>query len=271
MSGPNHNAGTSGGGRPYGREAFLRNIANRLGRREPLTEAPKRDVRGVPEFYARREFDKSERIEGFVRNWSALTGKTLVTTSAKAREEIAAFLLEAIREHGIAGVTRWEHEELAALGLDEVLAAEGIPVVPWRELSEAEAEATGLLAGLPAAGGNWASRSPLLRAAERCRLGIVWPDAAIANTGTLVLQARGGRGRSVSLLPDVLFAIFRADQLVTRMGEAFERVRQGCESPADWPSSLNLVTGPSRSADIENDLTIGIHGPGKVYAAMIAD
>ncbi|WP_127588528.1 LutC/YkgG family protein [Paenibacillus koleovorans] len=116
---------------------------------------------------------------------------------------------------------------------------------------------------------RWRGRSALLQAAERCRMGIVWPDYALANTGTLVLQAHGGRGRSVSLLPDTLFAVFRADQLVTRMGEAFAHIREERPGMADIPSSINLITGPSRSADIENDLTIGIHGPGKVYAVIV--
>ncbi|MEF3304792.1 LutC/YkgG family protein, partial [Paenibacillus sp. GYB003] len=118
-------------------------------------------------------------------------------------------------------------------------------------------------------GSAWSRRSPLLRAAERCRLGIVWADYAVAGTGTLVLLARGGRGRSVSLLPDALFAVVRADRLVTRMGEAFEAIRRDYPEAADMPSSINLITGPSRSADIENDLTIGIHGPGKVYALIL--
>jgi L-lactate dehydrogenase complex protein LldG len=108
-----------------------------------------------------------------------------------------------------------------------------------------------------------------LQAAERCQIGIVWPDYAIANTSTLTLLARGGKGRSVSLLPDILFAVFRAEQLVTRMGEMFQRVREDHPDAASLPSSLNMITGPSRSADIENDLTIGIHGPGKVYAVII--
>lgn len=53
------------------------------------------------------------------------------------------------------------------------------------------------------------------------------------------------------------------------MGEAFQQVTNGKNDASQYASSLNLITGPSRSADIENDLTIGIHGPGKVYAVII--
>jgi L-lactate dehydrogenase complex protein LldG len=116
---------------------------------------------------------------------------------------------------------------------------------------------------------NWSQRNQLLQRTERCELGIIWPDYAVANTSTLVLQCSPENGRSVSLLTDILFAVFRADQLVTRMGEAFKHVTDGKLDAGQYPSSLNLITGPSRSADIENDLTIGIHGPGKVYAVII--
>jgi L-lactate dehydrogenase complex protein LldG len=118
-------------------------------------------------------------------------------------------------------------------------------------------------------GSRWAQRSELLQRTERCQLGIVWPDFAVANTATLVLQCSPQQGRSVSLLTDILFAVIRADQLVTRMGEAFGHITDGKADATQYPSSLNLITGPSRSADIENDLTIGIHGPGKVYAVII--
>ncbi|MEK3724877.1 LutC/YkgG family protein [Paenibacillus sp. FSL H8-0034] len=120
-----------------------------------------------------------------------------------------------------------------------------------------------------AAPSNWQQRSRLLQRTERCEMGIIWPDYAVANTSTLVLQCSPEHGRSVSLLTDILFAVFRADQLVTRMGEAFQQVTNGKHDASQYASSLNLITGPSRSADIENDLTIGIHGPGKVYAVII--
>lgn len=120
-----------------------------------------------------------------------------------------------------------------------------------------------------AAPSNWQQRSQLLQRTERCEMGIIWPDYAVANTSTLVLQCSPEHGRSVSLLTDILFAVFRADQLVTRMGEAFQQVTNGKLDASQYASSLNLITGPSRSADIENDLTIGIHGPGKVYAVII--
>ncbi|TDG00600.1 LutC/YkgG family protein [Paenibacillus piri] len=248
-----------------GREAFIANISSRLGRKTPAAAAPEHPHRGAPDFYKAVERTTDERIQLFTDNWMALTGKVLVVEASEAPERIGGWLQEIAGELKVTRVSRWEHDGLAALGLDEALAAAGVEVVPWKEAAADGDEE------LPAAdaGSNWARRSELLRRTERCQLGIVWPDYAIANTSTLVLQCSPERGRSVSLLTDILFAVFRADQLVTRMGEAFDGVREGKTAAAQYPSSLNLITGPSRSADIENDLTIGIHGPGKVYAVII--
>ncbi|WP_010492269.1 LutC/YkgG family protein [Paenibacillus elgii] len=248
-----------------GREAFIANLSSRLGRKEVPAAAPAHPFRGAPEFYRQINPTTEEKIELFARNWQALTGKVLVVDEAEAADKIGAWLRDIAAELGVTHVSRWEHEGLTALGLDEALATSGIAVAPWRPVEAGDSEAWPKAAG----GANWAQRSELLKRTERCQLGIVWPDFAVANTSTLVLQCSPQRGRSVSLLTEILFAVFRADQLVYRMGEAFEQITRGKQLTAQYASSLNLITGPSRSADIENDLTIGIHGPGKVYAVII--
>lgn len=247
-----------------GRDEFMSRIAGRLGRKSPLAEPPERPIIGVPEFYAAVQTTQKERIEQFSANWSALTGTVWTVRAEDAAEAVPALARQICAERGIDRVVRWDHPDLARLPLDSALAGDRVTVVPWREDGAADDDAPAGDADSP-----WSRRSPLLRATERCRLGIVWADYAIANTGTLVLLARGGRGRSVSLMTDTLFAVIRADKLVTRMGEAFASIRRTYPETAAMPSSINLITGPSRSADIENDLTIGIHGPGKVYAVIL--
>ncbi|MEF3312987.1 LUD domain-containing protein [Paenibacillus sp. GYB004] len=258
-------ARTGAAGTISGREDFMRHIARKLGRSEPMTAPPELLVTGVPEPYAARRTTVQERIDQFSANWSALTGTVWTARAADAADAVPACARRVCAERGIDRVSRWDHPDLAALPLDDALAADGIAVVPWRADGAADADAeTGA-----APGSAWIARSPLLRATEQCRLGIVWADYAIANTGTLVLLAHGGRGRSVSLLTDTLLAVVPADRIVTRMGEALEAIRRDYPEAAAMPSSINLITGPSRSADIENDLTIGIHGPGSVYAVIL--
>ncbi|MBM7867854.1 hypothetical protein GTO89_09810 [Heliobacterium gestii] len=97
----------------------------------------------------------------------------------------------------------------------------------------------------------------------RRELGITWAHAAIAETGTLALMAGPGNGRATSVLPPAHLAIFSKNELVGTMGEVFERL-------GDQPfRALNFITGPSRTSDIEMDLTIGVHGPAQVIALYL--
>lgn len=91
-------------------------------------------------------------------------------------------------------------------------------------------------------------------------VGVTGCDAAIAETGSLVFLSGPGRSRTVSLLPPFHVAIVRRDQLVFTM-EEFLAANAGRVQQA---ASCTFITGPSRTADIELTLTLGIHGPGRV-------
>jgi L-lactate dehydrogenase complex protein LldG len=259
-----------------GRDSFIRRLGDQLGRSKPLNEPPTRIEKGVPAFYAERQLSKGDMLKLFVHHWTTLTGKVLLVNEADAGLAASAYLQQICEELNVDSVVRWEHEGLIQLGFDAHLEEYGIRVVPWKKADAAEEsaeisakEAAERKSSKETMTSNWSKRSPLLQAAEQCRIGVVWPDYALAETGTVVLCARGGHGRSVSLLPDILVAVFRADQIVRRMGDAFSALSMDKKYQQALPSSINLITGPSRSADIENDLTIGIHGPGKVYAVII--
>jgi L-lactate dehydrogenase complex protein LldF len=93
--------------------------------------------------------------------------------------------------------------------------------------------------------------------------GITGCACAIAETGTLVLTSGTGQPMSTSLLPEVHVAIVRSDQIVWTLEEALTmpEVRQS--------SVTVLVTGPSRTADIEMTLTIGVHGPRELVVYIL--
>jgi L-lactate dehydrogenase complex protein LldG len=95
-------------------------------------------------------------------------------------------------------------------------------------------------------------------------VGITTAQAAIAETGTLVLDSADERHRLVSLVPPVHIAIVNASRIVRTLGEALNLLHDGKEiSPA-----VTFVTGPSRTADIELTLTIGVHGPQELYVIV---
>jgi L-lactate dehydrogenase complex protein LldG len=97
------------------------------------------------------------------------------------------------------------------------------------------------------------------------------PDAGVseaayglADTGSVVLAASPEEPRSRSLLPFVHVSVLREERILSGLEELFARVG------ADLPSALAIVTGPSRSADIEQKLVVGVHGPGEVHVVLVA-
>ncbi|MTV51023.1 hypothetical protein GJ688_19105 [Heliobacillus mobilis] len=95
------------------------------------------------------------------------------------------------------------------------------------------------------------------------KLGITWTHGAIAETGTLALLAGPQSHRGTSVLPPVHLSLFSRRELVKSLGEAFDRL-----GSKDF-RALNFITGPSRTSDIEMDLTIGVHGPAVVLAIYV--
>lgn len=99
--------------------------------------------------------------------------------------------------------------------------------------------------------------------APRVQVGISQLDLAIADTGTLCQDATDVNMRLVSTLPGVHIALVPTDGLVTNLAEALEKY-QGMV-----PGYLAFITGPSRTADIERVLTIGVHGPERLIVLFV--
>jgi L-lactate dehydrogenase complex protein LldG len=96
-------------------------------------------------------------------------------------------------------------------------------------------------------------------------LGVTAADAAIATTGTLVQDSHLVGGRSVSLLPPVHLCVVPADRIVATSAD----VLRGLGDGRRLPSNLVLITGPSRSGDIEQIMALGVHGPLAVEIALL--
>lgn len=103
--------------------------------------------------------------------------------------------------------------------------------------------------------------------AERADFGLSDAFCAIAETGTLVLVNGRDAPRSATALPSRHLAILHAAQVVPNLREAIEELKRTYRH--GWPSCITLVTGPSRSGDIEQILTIGVHGPGNVTVLIV--
>lgn len=95
----------------------------------------------------------------------------------------------------------------------------------------------------------------------QCDLGITEADYLLPETGTLVLKSSSKEPRAVSLLPRVHLAIVRPEMLRADMQQVFVEAKDS--------NYLVFITGPSRTADIELTVTLGVHGPKNLYVWMV--
>lgn len=93
--------------------------------------------------------------------------------------------------------------------------------------------------------------------------GVSQATYGLADTGSVVLMASPEEPRARSLLPDAHVSILREEHVLPGLDALFENLG------GELPSGLAIVTGPSRSADIEQRLTIGVHGPGEVHVVLV--
>lgn len=94
---------------------------------------------------------------------------------------------------------------------------------------------------------------------ERCSAGITGCDALIAQTGSVLVTSRSAGGRALSVLPPHHVVLARKDQMLSDLSAAYELVR--CGYAPHFPSMISVITGPSRTGDIERILVLGAHGP----------
>ena len=188
----------------------------------------------------------TDPVASFLAEWIAVGGTgERVRGVAGLRQYLATFL-DSCRP---ASVIRWSHPLLSRLEVDGLLAERQIKVTAWDDLTR------------QGPGERW----PTAFAAD---LGITSVNWAVAETGTLALCSVPGQGRVVSLLPATYLAIIEPSQIVPDLFDLFERFE---ELKHNLPSNMALVTGPSKTGDIELKLTTGVHGPGNVNVVVVED
>jgi len=117
---------------------------------------------------------------------------------------------------------------------------------------------------------DW-SRGGIAAEARQARgddlVGITGAFCAVAETGTLMLISGAFTPAAVSLLPETHIAVVPVSRIVKGMEEAWSLLRAEC---AAMPRAVNFVSGPSRTADIEQTINLGAHGPYRVHIILTA-
>ena len=100
-----------------------------------------------------------------------------------------------------------------------------------------------------------------------CDAGLTGAQWAVAETGTLVLEADEERHRLASLVPPVHIALIEADKIRQTLGEVLQSLSE--QGRDRLSRTVTFITGPSRTSDIELTLAIGVHGPGELFVIIL--
>ena len=179
-------------------------------------------------------------------------------------EQIALFIRNVEKEFGT--VERIADLSAVPGAIGDYLAAQNLPA---RLVMAPHPELEGL---------DWSSRPMLARETRRAQDGdqvsLQHAWAAVAETGTLFFPSDPVRPATLNLLPDTEIVLLRASAIVGAYEEAWDRLRAERRDAltSGWmPRNLMLVTGPSRSADIEQTLELGAHGPRRLHILLVED
>ncbi len=99
-------------------------------------------------------------------------------------------------------------------------------------------------------------------------IGLTGCENAIAETGTLAMTSGPGRPRAASLMPLTHVVVIRKADILLGMGQFFRKFQAQADKGGAGLPYVVFITGPSRTADIELSLTLGVHGPGRVIAVI---
>lgn len=186
-----------------------------------------------PPLFSTRNLSTLECVELFVQQFEKLNGKPM---RVRSRSEAAA----AVRD----------------LMNGQTAVASNAPYLSECGITDLAGVQSGFTAG-----------GDLRAACAAAQFGITSATFALADTGTFVMLAGREEARMISLLPPVHIGVIPASSILPNLDELFRRVPQ----PADRTSSMVLITGPSRTADIEQILVRGVHGPGEICAVIVEE
>ena len=224
----------------------------------PVSEVP--HSAGPPDELERRAETVRELISRDADNLMSVLARVAETSGWKVTrvpdaQAAGDYVLEVAREIEARSLVYSLHQVVrSALRLDS--------------LSEAGVQAEPVALGHESEERDTQDRARLRTVMEASDIGVTGVDYAISETGTCVIIPRAGVSRLVSLLPPVHIALVERGQVLPSLDELFTLRRDDFVN-GNLGSYMNLITGPSRSADIEYKLITGVHGPGEVHMVLI--
>ncbi|MBI1882221.1 MAG: lactate utilization protein [Chloroflexi bacterium] len=223
-------------------EKFLTRIKNNL-RHALLPEASPEHPGSFQVYTFQAGAPVEKMAEDFARELRALAGHVHILEDTEA---VVAVILEILQSHQTECIITWDETGLGLPWLPGALAEAGITRVDSYIAADAE------------------GRKANLAALDGIVVGLTGAQGGLADMGSLALVSGPGRGRLASLLPPVHIAILPTQKLYPSL-PAFLAANP---TVAAEGSNLVFITGPSRTADIELTLSMGVHGPKEIHVII---
>ncbi len=239
------------------KEEFLASVRQALGRSAASPPVPPytrleeslADLEALErDLLARLETGRDARLEALAETAARRGWKV---RRAPDPEEALGYLSSVMTQLGVKRAVRSTEDVFQQLAVDSILQRPGIETTIIAQNENR-------------------SRETLRQEMIDADIGITGADYAVAETGSVVVLPRAGLSRLVSLAPPVHLALVRPQDVVDTLDDVFllrrlDYYRNG----RDMGSYLNFITGPSRTADIEQTLVVGVHGPKEVHMIIL--
>ena len=239
------------------KEEFLASVRQALGRSGASPPVPPyarleeslADLEALErDLLARLETGRDARLEALAETAARRGWKV---RRAPDTEEALGYLSSVLTQLGVKRAVRSTEDVFQQLAVDSILQRPGIETTIIAQNENR-------------------SRETLRQEMIDADIGITGADYAVAETGSVVVLPRAGLSRLVSLAPPVHLALVRPQEVLDTLDDVFllrrlDYYRNG----RDMGSYLNFITGPSRTADIEQTLVVGVHGPKEVHMIIL--
>lgn len=224
------------------RENFLNKLAERMGRPRQTVPAPMPEL--VNDYPTTRLTDLSQTAlcDEFINFARVMMADVVVATEQHLPEAI----LSICEKYGGGKIIINNDQRLATLGITPAVQAKYDSYI-W-DFNHAQAN---------------------IEQAEKANIGIVFGEYGLAESGGIVLFSDKDFGRSVSLLPEKSVVVLRKSSVLPRVAQLANILHQKAQQGERMPSCVNIISGPSATADIELIKVVGVHGPvSKIYLVI---
>lgn len=224
------------------RENFLNKLAEKMGKSRQLTPEPMPEL--VNDYPQTRLTDRSQAVlcNEFIEFARVMMADVVVANA----EDAAQTLIEICEKYGGGSVILNNDSRLADLGILSAVQSRFESYVWDHEQGQNN-----------------------IAQAEKADIGIVYGEYGLAESGGIVLFSDKAFGRSVSLLPETSIVVLRKSNVLPRVAQLANILDAKAKQGERMPSCINIISGPSATADIELIKVVGVHGPvSKVYLVI---